>query len=182
MLTHLRISILPAALIGLALALATCPAHAAVLSVAPAETTVIVGDTFKLRVTLDAVPDLKGSDLIYGFTSARLQFLGALAGDVIAGPLSSYFDHVLPDVTAPQDSIWYDGARLSGTGSGPGVVVFLTFKATSLGNAHLDCLATDLRDSSNQMLAHSCEGGLVHIVGPTPVRPASWGRVRSIYR
>jgi len=182
MLTQLWKRLVLAVLPCVALALTTQPATAAVLSVAPAETTVIVGDIFQLRVTLDAVPDLKGCDLIYGFTNTRLQFLSALAGDIVAGPIGSYFDYVLPDVTAPVDSIWYDGARLSGTGSGPGVVVFLKFKATTLGDAHVGGKTTDVGDSVNQMLVHSCTNGLVHIVGPTPVRPASWGRVKWIYR
>ncbi len=182
MLTPLRNLPLLAAMVASALSLMPACTSATVLSIAPAETTVIIGSTFQIRVTLDVVPDLKGCDLVYGFTSARLQFLGRLAGDIIAGPVGSYFDVLLPDMTAPQDSVWYNGARLTGTGSGPGVVVFLTFKATTLGNAHLTCLATDLRDSTNQMVAHSCEGGLVHIEGPTPTRATSWGRLRCLYR
>lgn len=182
MLTSLRYLIPFTLLLVGALSFVPTLANAAMLTIAPAETTVIVGDVFQLRVTLDAVPDLKGCDLIYGFTNTRLLFLGRLAGDVIAGPSGSYVDFLLPDVTAPQDSVWYNAARLSGTGSGAGVVVFLTFKATAIGNANLLCLNADLRDSSNQMLAHTCTNGLVHIVGPTPTRPTSWGRLRSIYQ
>ncbi len=152
------------------------------LTIAPAETTVTVGDPFTLRVLVDAVPDLKGADLIYGYTPGRLTFTSAQVGDAIVGLSGSVVDFVLPDVTAPPDSVWYDAARLTGTGSGPGVVAFLRFASHTQGNATVNCLSSDLRDSNNAQLAPSCAGALIHIIGPVPTRSASWGRVKARYR
>ncbi len=168
-------------------ALLLCPAsgsvaQAASLTIAPAETTVTIGDSFVLRVALDGVPDVKGADLLYGYTSGRLSFTSAEVGGALSGTGGSTFDIVLPDVTAPADSVWYNAARLDGTGSGPGVVVFLQFATHTQGNATLNCLNTDLRDSTNAPLTPSCAGALVHVIGPVPVLPTSWGRLKARYR
>lgn len=167
---------------ALSLCLPVSMARAASLVLAPAETTVTVGDPVTLRVLVDAVPDLKGADLIYGYTTPRLSFITASVGGAISGVGGATFDFVLPDVTAPADSVWYDAARLSGTGSGPGVVAFFTFATHSQGNATVNCLFTDLRDSANQPLVPSCAGALIHVIGPVPTRSTTWARVKAIYR
>jgi hypothetical protein len=140
-----------------------------------------VGDNFTLRIRLGAVPDVKGAHLVSGYTS-RIVFVQALAGDVMTNGGAAYFDAVLPDVSAPPDSVEYDIAQLAGTGSGPGVVVFYTFDALTEGDATIVCLDQDLRDSNNVPLLPSCSGALVHIIGPTPARASTWGRVKAIYR
>lgn len=157
-------------------------ARAVTLSIAPAETSVTVGDPITLRIVVDAVPDLKGADLIYGYTPGRLTFTSAQIGDALAGIGGATFEFVLPDVTAPADSVWYDAARLSGTGSGPGVVAFLKFATHTQGNATVNCLMNDLRDSVNNELPAPCSGALIHILGPVPARPSTWSRVKAIYR
>lgn len=157
-------------------------AHAAALTIAPAETTVTIGDSFTLRVVVDAVADLKGATLVYGYTAGRLTFTSAQVGGALAGFGGGTFDFQYPDVTAPADSVWYDAARLSGSGSGPGVVAFLSFDTHTQGNGTITCLDMDLRDSANVMLLPSCAGALVHVIGPVPVLPTSWGRVKARYR
>jgi hypothetical protein len=156
-------------------------ARAASVTVTPADTSVTVGDVVALRVEVSAVPDLKGSQLIYGFDASRLLFQGAAPGGAIQGA-GSVFDQVLPDVSAPVDSVWYDVARLDGTGSGPGVIAFFTFQATATGDANVTCEFVDLRDSSNQLLLPSCAGSVIRIGGPVPAARGSWGRIKTIYR
>ena len=156
-------------------------ARAATLTIAPAETTVTVGDPFTLRVMVDAVPDLKGADLVFGYTPLRLTFTSAQAGDAIAG-LGGAFEFTYPDITAPADSAWVNLATLTGTGSGPGVVAFLNFDSHTEGNATVTCLFTDLRTSTNAPIPHTCAGALVHIIGPVPTLPTSWGRVKARFR
>jgi hypothetical protein len=158
----------------------TGPAGAAAVTVVPADTSVTVGDTLTVRIESDAIADLKGCELIYAYTSSRLEFVGAEAGAVLAG--GGYFDYVLPDAAAPADSVWYDAARLVGTAAGPGVVALFTFVATAEGDASLACLLADLRDSNNAPLNPSCAGGVIHVLGPVPARAASWGRIKSLYR
>ena len=104
----------------------------------------------------------------------------ALAGDAIAG--DSYVDFVIPDSTTPADSVWYNTARLVGTGSGPGIIVFYTFQTLLEGDANIACLFADLRDSQNNRTLPECHGGVIHILGPVPARAASWGHLKQIYR
>lgn len=156
-------------------------AHAVTLSFAPAETTVTVGDSFTLRVVVDAVPDLKGAELIYGYTPVRLTLTSSQAGGAING-VSGAFEFTYPDVTAPPDSVWSNFATLTGTGSGPGVVAFLTFASHTQGNANVNCLFNDLRTSTNAQIPHMCDGALVHVIGPVPTRRTNWGHVKARYR
>lgn len=157
-------------------------AHAVALTIAPAETAVTVGDPVVLRVRVDAVADLKGADLIYGYTSGRLTFTSASAGGAMAGFGGTVFEQVLPDVTSPPDSVWVDLARLDGSGSGPGVVVFLRFLTHTPGNGFLNCLFTDLRDFANAPLSPSCAGAIIHVIGPVPTLRSTWAAVKAIYR
>lgn len=156
-------------------------AHAATLTLAPAETTVTVSEPFTLRVMVDAVPDLKGADLVFGYTPIRLTFTSAGAGGAING-VSGAFEFTYPDVTAPPDSVWSNFATLAGTGSGPGVVAFMTFDTHTQGNGTVSCLFSDLRTSTNAQIPHSCAGALIHVVGPVPTRPTTWGRLKAHYR
>jgi hypothetical protein len=168
------------ALAVLAVASLARPAGAVTVSVSPADTVVTVGDFVTVRIVIDAFPDLEGAELIHGYTPGRLVFQSALAGDAIAG--GAYVDFVLPDITAPPDSVWYNTARLDGSGAGPGIIVFYTFHAAQEGDATISCLLADLRDSDNNQTLADCHGGVIHILGPVPTREASWGRVKQIYR
>lgn len=175
---------LPAAPITAALVLMllhAAPAIGAAVAVAPIDTAVTVGDTVRVRIETTAVTDLKGFQLVYAYTSPRLQFAGAGAGDVLAQGGGAYFDYVLPDV-APPDSVWYDAARLDGTAAGPGLLAFLTFVATSEGFAQIACRRVEFRDSQNQATFPSCLGGLIRVIGPVPVRAEAWGRLKTLYR
>ena len=109
---------------------------------------------------------LEGAELIHAYTSGKLVFQSALAGDAIAG--GSYVDFVIPDVTAPPDSVWYNTARLDGSGAGPGIIAFYTFQAPQEGDATITCLLADLRDSDNNQTLPECHGGVIHILGPVP--------------
>ncbi len=154
-------------------------AHAAILSLVPADTTVQVNATFVLRVTCDAVSDLKGLQTAYGYPSTRLQLVSMSAGNVFTNAGGAWFEHLLPDVTAPADTAWMDAAMLNGSTQGPGVVAYLQFKALVPGDAVLHCALAEIRDSQNASLAPSCEAGVVHVAAPTPAVRPTWGRLKS---
>lgn len=158
------------------------PAGAAQLSLSPADTMVTVGDTFTLRVVCDAVPDLKGFQSAYSFPSARLQFLAMPAGNVLTDAGGAWIAFVLPDVSAPADTAWIDAAMLDGSTQGPGVVAYIQFKALIQGDAPLQCVHAEIRDSNNVSLSPGCAAGVVHVIGPVPVRRDTWGRLKSLYR
>ncbi len=161
---------------------AASTAGAAQLSLAPADTTVSVGDTFTLRVVCDAVPDLKGLQSAYSFPASRLQLLGMPAGDVLTGSPGPWFEFVIPDVSAPTDTAWIDAAKLGVSTSGPGVVAYIQFQALIVGDAPLQCVLAEIRDSFNVSLAPTCLAGIVRVIGPTPAERRSWGRLKVRYR
>jgi len=168
--------------LGVGALLAWCawavPASAVTIAVAPAETTVTVGDTFTLRIeSPDVFTNLKGYQLIDGYNTAVLLFQNFSAGDVLLGGAHS----VLRFPTQP-DSVWLDSAMLSGTTSTPGVLMYLTFKALAQGDSPITCLGADFRDDQNVSTIPSCTAGLVHVIGGTPVRPSTWGKLKITYR
>lgn len=173
------------ALLAFAFALvlaAASPAAAAEFRIAPDDTTVTVGDTFTLRVVCDAVTDLKGLQTAYGYPAPRLQLQSMSAGNVLTDAGGDWFAYVLPDVSAPADTAWMDAAMLDGSTSGPGVVAYLQFKALTEGDAVLTCVLAEMRNSLNVSLGPLCYGGVVHILGPVAARPATWGRLKALYR
>jgi hypothetical protein len=123
----------------------------------------------------------KGYELIFSFDPARIQFLGADAGDVLTRSGNPFSFFVVPDV-APADSAWVDGAMLAGSSFGPGILAFFDFKALTLGDTPVQCQLVDVRDSNSARILPDCVSGLVHVVGSTPVPRPSWGAVKTLYR
>jgi len=158
------------------------PAAAVTVSILPADTSVTVGSTFRLRVVASAFPDLKGFEIIHGFDASRLSLVGVLPGDVLTGTGRAYAAFVVPDVAAPVDSTWLDAAMLDGSTSGPGVLAYLEFRADALGGAAITCLHEDFRDSNNALTTPDCAGAMVHVLGPVPVRRTTFGGLKTIYR
>lgn len=164
------------------IALSPGSARSVTISVVPSDTTVTVGDNVCLRLTIGAFPDLEGAQLIYGFDAARLGLLSATAGDVFSGAPGGYVDFLIPDVTAPTDSVWYEAAVLAGSSAGPGILAFVCFTALAQGDAAITCKRLDLRDSLNQQTLVPCSDAVIRIVGPTPARNQTWGGLKTIYR
>lgn len=165
-----------------AAALCASPAVAVTVGPAPADTTVIVGDTFDIRMVTTAFTDLKGFSLIYRYDPAILQLVGATPGDVLTSSGNPFTALLVPDYAAPADSAWYDAAMLIGTTSGPGILNFFRFKALVIGESALECRLVDFRDSQNVQTLPVCTPGRVVVVGPTPARPETWGRIKTLYR
>jgi hypothetical protein len=179
---HLLRSSLPAlAVLGLVLFSIT-PARAVTVSVAPADTSVYLGDEFALRIVTSDFDDLKGFDLLFSFDHAKLEFLGADAGDVLTGTSRLYVDYTLLAHGAVADTVLYDAAMLNGATAGPGILVSFRFKALAVGNTQIQCQKVDLRDSNNAITLPDCASGLVHVLTATPARVASWGKVKTLYR
>ena len=179
---HLRTGLLALALACSALVHVARPAGAVTVTVEPADTTVNQGDTFLIRVVTDDFPDLKAYHLIFHYTPVILEYQQPIAGDVLTGTGRPYTMQSVPDVTPPPDSAWVDCAQLEGSTSGPGVLVYFQFKAPVVGISNIDCLEVDFRDSQNNQTIPNCVGGQVRVVGPVPVKPTSWGKIKTIYR
>ena len=169
-------------LASLPLWLAVAPVHAVTVSVAPAETTVTVGDNFTLRSVTTAFPDLKAYELIYSFNSALITSQGVNPGDVLTGSGNPFQAYPQPDNSLPTGTITYDAAMLTGATHGPGILGFLKFHAEAVGDTPVQCVLVDFRDPLNDQTLPSCVSGLVHIRGPVPVSPSTWGRIKTLYR
>ena len=161
---------------------AAAPAAAVTVGPVPPDTTVNVSDVFDIRIVTDAFPDLKGFSVIYRYDPTMLQLISASPGDVLTSSGNPFVAQLVSDYTAPADSAWYDAAMLVGTTQGPGILNFFRFKALAIGVTFLECRLVDFRDSQNVQTLPLCNTGRVVVVGPTPVRPATWGRIKSLYR
>jgi hypothetical protein len=163
------------ALLGLAFAPGT--GAAVTVSIDPPDTTVAVGDEFVVRFLTDAFPDLKGFKLIFPYDATRLLLLSATEGEVLTSPGGAYAAFLIPDVSAPADTFWYDAAMLEGATAGPGVLVYARFRALASGDAAIVCGSVDFRDSFNQQTFPACAGAVVHI--GTTAAPAV--RISQVY-
>jgi hypothetical protein len=181
-LRHLLRSPLPA-LTALVLALfSSAPARAVEVRVAPADTTINLTDEFALQIVASEFADLKGFDLLFSFDPAKLQFLGAGAGNLLTGTGRVYADYTLLAHGAVADTVLFDAAMLDGATAGPGILVSFRFKALAAGDTPIQCQKVDFRDSNNGATSPDCAGGLVHVLTATPVWAVSWGRVKTLYR
>lgn len=166
-------------LVALLLPALSPAARAVTVSIGPADTTAVCGDTLVVRVVTDAFPDLKAYELVLGYDPAILQCVGVIAGDV----LTQGTMQVLPDVVAPVDSVWVDCAQLVGSTSGPGVLAYLRFAALGKGTSTVRVLYADFRDSWNVQTLPARVDGIVRTpYCPTPVMTTTWGRVKTLYR
>jgi hypothetical protein len=178
----LRLAVLPAVFALAALAAMGGPAAGVTVSVAPAETTVTVGNDFVLRVVTDAFPDLKAYHLVHSFDSAIINCLGVDPGDVLTSTLRSFTSYPDPDNSLPTGTILYDAAMLTGATAGPGILGFYRFHAVAEGDTPLQCVEVDFRDPLNNQTLPDCVSGLVHVRGPVPASPTTWGRLKTLYR
>ena len=173
---------LAAASLLAALLFAVPAARAVTVSTAPADTTVDLGNTFVLRITISSIPDLKALEVISTFDPAIIKLQRIDAGDVLTATGRAFFGQTLSDYVAPADTAWYDAAVLEGAGSGPGVLVYLTFKAVGVGTSPVPCRRADIRDAGNHRILPTCTDGLLHVMEPVPARTSTWGRLKALYR
>ena len=157
-------------------------ARAVTVSTTPADTTVTRGSTVVLRITISTLSDLKAFQVISAFDPAILELQRIDAGDVLTAAGLAYFGRSLNDYAAPADTAWYDAAMLEGTSSGPGVLVYLTFKAVGVGTSAVPCCWADIRDAGNHHIQPTCEGGVLHVLEPVPAHTSTWGRLKALYR
>ena len=158
-------------------------ARAAAVVVAPSDTMVSCGDDFYIRVEADAFPDLKGYELIFQYDPNVIQLIGKIDGDVLTDDGDPYFGTLVNEVSAPQDTAWYNAAMLTGSTQGPGVLVYFHFKALNvLGLSPHDCRKVDYRDSNNVQTLPGCTGGIIRVGCVTETRKETWGRLKNVYR
>ena len=160
----------------------TARAEVVSVSTAPADTTVDLGSTFVLRITVSSIYDLKAFQVLSAYDPAILELQRIDPGEVLTATGHAFFGQALSDYVAPADTAWYDAAVLEGAGSGPGVLVYLTFKAVGVGTSPVPCRRADIRDAGNHRILPTCTDGLLHVMEPVPARTSTWGRLKALYR
>jgi hypothetical protein len=153
------------------------------VQVAPADTTIACNDTVLVRVeAIGTFTDLKAYQLVLRYGD-RLVYAGMMAGEVLTGTGRAWTLQEIPDAVAPADTAWADCAQLVGSASCPGVLLYLRFVAPYAGEAAIECLHAELRDSWNQPTLPACVGAQIHVkTCPVPVTPTTWGALKTIYR
>jgi hypothetical protein len=157
-------------------------ARAVTVTLEPADTTVAVGATVRLRVVAGPFTNLKGYALVHAFDADRLALVAVLPGDVLTGAGRDYASFVVPDAAAPVDSSRLDAAMLDGTVTTPGVIAYLEFTALQRDDAIVRCEHVEFRDAANVVTLPDCTGAVIRVSGPVPAQRATWGRLKSAYR
>lgn len=139
------------------------------LFIDPPKTTVLLGETFSINITVSNVPDLKGWEL-------KLYYRSTLnATNITEGPFlqsggnPTFF--LIQELDAPFNSthnrIWIASAILGNVSgvSGSGTLATITFNVTRDGNSTLHLSDTDLRDSTIvYSIPHTTTDGFVEFI------------------
>ena len=161
---------------------ASSPALAqADLFVSPADTTVLAGDEFEVRIEIDAdLLSMMGYDVVVAFDSSLVQLLSVTEGSLPpTGPSGSFFFWFNPGV--PNTIVHVNGAVLGTTVDGPGVLFTIHFKALVVGVTPIVIAFSDIRDSTNTAIPHNALSTTVVIDSPIPVEPVTWGGMKALY-
>lgn len=152
------------------------------LTVAPADTTVLAGTTFEIRIEADAgLVGLMGYDVTVAFDSSIVELVGVAEGPLPGSGGATTFFHWF-DAGVASNSVSVNGAVLGTTVDGPGVLFTITLKGSREGITPVSFVASQLRDNFNVVIPHAATGTSVSVEKPIPVRAGTWGRIKAIYQ
>ena len=141
----------------------------------------IIVDTLVVSVTIDAsVSDLHGFSMVLEFDPSIVIPIAVSAGDLIDGAVCPNFLSWL-NATAIGDSIAVDGATLGCAVAGPGDIIDITFLGVGFGISPLECRRSELRNSLNVGIPHTCPDGTISrtLIG---LESKPWAAVKRLYR
>jgi hypothetical protein len=137
-------------------------AETGIVYVSPAETTVLLDESFTIDVELDEnILNLKGYTLDIVFDSDLLQLDNVTEGPLLPLGGTTYFWWG----TRGPDTVQVDAAILINGNSvdGPGIVAHLHFTANALGVSPVGIVNSELRDPDNQSIQHNSTGASVRV-------------------
>ena len=151
------------------------------LFVSPADTTVLAGDEFEVRIEIDAdLLSMMGYDVVVAFDSSLVRLISVTEGSLPpTGPSGSFFHWF--DAGVPNTIVHVNGAVLGTTVDGPGVLFRIRFEALEVGATPMVIAFSDIRDSSNAAIPHNALSTTVIIDSPIPVEATTWGGVKALY-
>ena len=152
------------------------------LQVAPDDTTVVAGTTFQIRIVVDSsIASLMGYDVTVVFDSSVVELVGVDEGSLAGSGGAQTFFHWFGAGVA-SDTVHVNGAVLGTTVDGPGVLFLITFKGRRQATTPVSFVSSELRDNFNILISHDTTDGIVVVEEPIPVRPATWGAIKILYR
>jgi hypothetical protein len=151
------------------------------LAVEPADSTVVPGSTFEVRVLVNHdVSDLMGFNVTLWIDSLVLRVQDVEEGALFKNRSDTFFRWL--DEGIPTNSISFLGSVLGGTVAGPGEVCRLTFEARNAGASVVAVFESDLRDSTNAVIAHATQDAVIHVTAPVAIRRVHWGEIKNVFR
>jgi len=149
------------------------------LTFAPQHSNIL--DTLVVSVSVDAsVSDLRGFSWAIEFDPSIVMPIAVTAGSLVSGAACPNFINWL-NIASVGDSIAVDGATLGCSVNGPGNIVDIKFVGVGFGISPLHWRRSELRDSLNMPIAHTCSDGSI-TRSPVAVEVVPWGRVKRGYR
>ncbi len=145
------------------------------VAVSPVDTTIALGDSVTVCVTVDGPPaDLKGYLIRVRYNPAVLGHGQTDPGSVLDGYAATFIP-----ASTPPDTIGFDAAVLIGSTNGPGSLGCFRFQGIAAGTSPVTITAVILRNSLNESYATVVCHGSVTVIPPTPVDDTTWSRVKT---
>jgi len=141
-------------------------------------------DTLCVFVDIDAsTTDLRGASFVFGFDPTFVLPISVEAWGLSTGSCAPFVAWINQATFA--NTIEVDIAGLGCSYTGPGTILRICFTGpvpNMEGVSPFTCLASDLRDSTNQMLSHTCGSAVLTNVCPVPVQQTTWGQLKNGFR
>jgi hypothetical protein len=138
-------------------------------------------DTLVVSVTVDgSIADLRGFTWTLEFDPSIVMPVAVAAGSLVTNAGCPNFVTWL-NFAAIGDSISVDGATLGCSVNGPGAIVDITFVGVGFGVSPLNWRRSELRNSLNASIPHTCTDGTITRM-TVAVEDIAWGRFKRWYR
>jgi len=173
--------LIAAVILAVVSGLASRPAGALTLSLAPDTTKVDIENIFEINVAAgpDSV-DLMGYHIKIDFDPEYLQLISCSEGALPADSGEETFFHWKKESSG--DIISINGAILGAVVKTPGDIISVELKALKAGTTTMEITYSDIRDEENMEIGHDTEGAVIIITPEVDTEEASWGVLKSKYR
>jgi len=154
-------------LLFLVVGMVSSTANSQVVSIAPADTCVAVGDTFEVRITADAnILNLMAYSIKASFDSTVLSVVDVVEGSLLTSGGPTFWNWEM----VGSDTVWIENAILTGGPyvDGPGTLAVISFEATGTGESPVVLARTKLWHGYQDPIPHTTADGTVCVtaIGP----------------
>lgn len=148
---------------------------APLVRVAPDTTEASIGDQVSVEIFVNGeIDSLMGWNVTVRFDPECLSLNGVVEGSLPdESGHATFFAWLNPGCAC--DSLCINGSVLGATIDGPGALIRIDFTATQVGAANIEIARSDLRDGTNDRIAHDNENGIIIVTAPTGTVPPGAG-------